>query len=160
MPTGPAFTLKIDQRSPIVCLHPGSVYSLCRIVGVGQAIRRRKEWRGDLDDVPSILSSVAELAASHTGRETEVADGDLFVDELIGKVVGSFGHGSHKDTDALLVIQLLDVFSDSDQWGIETEGDLAAVGREVVGDGVGDDLEKFLLGVDGADGESVKELHH
>ena len=30
----------------------------------------------------------------------------------------------------------------------------------MVRDGILDDLEKFLLGVDGADGESVKELDH
>jgi len=138
------------------------VFGLCRTAVVGQAIRRRicVVCGGDLDDVPCILGSVAELAACHTGRETEIADGNLLVDKLVSKVVGSLGHGSHEDADALLVVQLLDVLSHSHQWRIKTEGDLATVGREVVGDWVGDDLEQLLLRVDGADGESVKELHH
>jgi hypothetical protein len=43
--------------------------------------------RGGLDDVPYILSGVAEFAACHTGRETVVADGDLFIDECVSEVV-------------------------------------------------------------------------
>lgn len=123
------------------------------------AIRRRwgcETAAVDLDDVPRILGGVAEFAARDTGRETVVANGDLLVNKLIRKVIRSLGHGSNEDADALLIVEVFDVFSDADQLRVETESDLAAVGWKVIGDGVLDDLEEFLLGVDGSDGESVK----
>lgn len=91
------------------------------------ATRERGGRDGYLDDVPHILSCVAKLAACHGCRETVVADGDLLVDKLIGKIVGSFRHSSNKHADALLVAQSADVFVDSYQWSIEGQGDLPAV---------------------------------
>lgn len=103
---------------------------------------------------------MAELAARHAGREAVVADGDLLVDKLVGKVVGSLGHGADKDTHALLGPDAFHPVPDTNQRRIETERHLAAVGRQVIGDGVLDDLEELLLGGGGADRETVQELHH
>jgi hypothetical protein len=62
---------------------------------------------------------VAEFAAGHAGRETEVADRYLLVDKRIGEVVRSLGHGSNKNTNALLLPNGLYIISDSYKWGIE-----------------------------------------
>ncbi len=113
-----------------------------------------------LDDVPRIFAGVAKFAASHTGTETVVTDTDGFVLERVGKVVFPFGHGADEDTDALRRTEGVDVISDPDDVGVETEGNLATVRGEVVGDGVFDDLEQLLLRVDRADGKSVQELDH
>lgn len=103
---------------------------------------------------------MAELAAGNTGTETEVADGDGVVLEGVGKVVSALGHGTNEDTDALLGPQSPDVVVDTDDGGVETEGDFAAVGGQMVGDGVLDDLEQLLLRVGGPDGETMEQLDH
>lgn len=88
---------------------------------------------------------MAELAASHTGTETVVADGDGIVLEGVGKVVVTLGHGADKDGNALVRPQGLNVVPGADDGGIETHGHLAAVRGQVVGNGVLDDLEQLLL---------------
>jgi len=60
-----------------------------------------------LNNVPSIFSSVTELAASNTGGQTVVADGDLLIDKLIGKIIGSLGHSANENTDALFWLKAL-----------------------------------------------------
>lgn len=52
---------------------------------------------------------MAELAACHTGRQIEVADRDGIVLDRVGEVVASLGHGSDEHTDALILVQALDV---------------------------------------------------
>lgn len=103
---------------------------------------------------------MAELAAGDAGTETEVADGDGVVLEGVCKVVSPLGHGTDEDADALLGPQGLDVVVHPDDGGVEAKGDLPAVGREMVCDGVLDDLEQLLFGVGGADGEPVQQLDH
>lgn len=103
---------------------------------------------------------MAELAASHTGTETVVADGDGIVLEGVGKVIVTLGHGTDKDGDTLTGTQGLDVVLGADNGGLETHGHLTAVGWEVVGDGVLDDLEQLLLGIGGANGQAVQQLDH
>lgn len=112
------------------------------------------------DDVPDILSSVTELAASDTGGQGVVADGNGIVLELVGESIRSLGHSTDEDTYALLGTQILHVVSHSYHRRIVGEGDFAAVRREVVGDGVLDDLEQLLLRGGGADGELVEQLNH
>lgn len=92
-----------------------------------------------LDNVPYVFGSVAELAAGNAGREAVVADSDLLVYIFVGEVVGAFGHGTDKDTYALFGSQVLDIVSRSHDLFVKTEGNLAAVRREMVGDGVLDD---------------------
>lgn len=89
---------------------------------------------------------MAKLATSHAGTEAVVADTDGVVLELVGKGIGTFGHGSDKDADALLGTQILNVFADPHDGGIERERDLAAVGRQMVRDRIADDLEELLGG--------------
>lgn len=103
---------------------------------------------------------MAELAASHTGTETVVADTDGVVLEGVGKVVVALGHGTNENGNALFRVQRLEVILSADHGGIKTHRDLAAVGRQVVGDRVFNNLEQLLLRVGGADGEPVKQLNH
>ena len=103
---------------------------------------------------------MAELAAGDAGRETVVADRDLLIDELVSKVVGTLGHGADKNTDAFVLAEGVDILADADDRSVEAERDLLAVGRQVVGNGVRDDLEELLLGIRSLDGEAVKKLYH
>lgn len=113
-----------------------------------------------LQDAPRVLCSVAELAASNTGRKTVVADRNLVVDVGVGEVVGALGHGTDKDADALLGIQAVDIAPDRLHLGVEAQRHLAAVGRQVVGDGVLDHTEELFLRVSRPDGKAVKQLDH
>lgn len=113
-----------------------------------------------LQDAPRVLGSVAELAASNTGRKTVVADRNLVIDVGVGKVVGTLCHGTDKDADALLGIQAVDIAPDGLHLGVEAQRDLAAVRRQVVGDGVLDHTEELFLRVSRPDGKAVKQLHH
>lgn len=72
---------------------------------------------------------MAEFATRHTGTQAVVADTDGFVLEGIGKVVFSLGHGTHENTDAFGGSKLVDVVSDSDHVGVETQRHFPAVGR-------------------------------
>ncbi|KAG9796246.1 hypothetical protein KCU88_g352, partial [Aureobasidium melanogenum] len=74
---------------------------------------------------------MAELAAGDAGTETVVADTNSLVLEGIGKVVFALGHGTDKDADALVGAQGVDVISDSDDVGIETQRHFPAVRRKV-----------------------------
>jgi hypothetical protein len=113
-----------------------------------------------LDDIPRVLGGVAELAAGDARREAVVADGDLLVDPGIGEVVRSLGHGADKDADALIGSKRVDVVTDAHQRRVKAERDLAAVGRQVIGDGVLDHLEELFLCVGALDGKAMQELHH
>ena len=103
---------------------------------------------------------MAELAAGDTGTQTVVADTDRFILEAVGKVIVALGHGTNENGDGLVRVQRLQVVLGADHGGLETHGHLAAVGGQVVGDGVLDDLEELFLGVGGADGEAVEQLDH
>ena len=87
----------------------------------------KKTQHHRLDDVPDVLGRVAELAASHTGTEREVADRDRVVLVLVGEVVVSLGHGSDKDADALLGAEVRHIVADSHNGSVEGKGNLAAV---------------------------------
>lgn len=84
---------------------------------------------------------MAEPTAGDTGTQTKVADTDAVVLETIGKGVITLGHGTDEDTDALLWCEVCNIVAYTYDGSIETESDLAAVGRKMVGDGVLDDLE-------------------
>lgn len=103
---------------------------------------------------------MAELAAGDTGTEREVANTDRVVLVLVGEVVATLGHGTDEDTDALLGTEVGNVIADSHDRSVERQRDLAAVGRQVVGDRVLDDLEQLLLRGGGANGEFVQQLNH
>lgn len=103
---------------------------------------------------------MAEFAAGNAGTEIELADGDAVILDAVGEVVTALGHGSDEDGDAFLGMQALDVVAHAHDLGVEAEGDLAAVGREVVGDGVLDDLDELFVRGGGADLVAMQQLHH
>lgn len=129
-------------------------------VSSGRRFRRLRSYRLCLQDVPGVLGSMTELAASNTGRETKVADGNLLVDIRVSKVVGTLGHSTNEDANAFIVIELVDVAPDLHDGSVETEGDFAALWGQVVGDGVLNDTEQFFLRIGGFYGETVEQLDH
>ena len=112
------------------------------------------------EDVPGFFGGMAEFTASHTSTQAEVADTDGIILEGISKVIMTLGHGTDKNTNALICIQRLDIVCCSDHGCLETESHLTAVGGQVIGNGILDDLQQLLLRVGRADGEPVKELNH
>lgn len=99
---------------------------------------------------------MAELAASNTGRQSKIANRNLLINHGVSKVVSTLGHGTDKDADALFCSNCLDIFADTNQWGIKTEGDFPAVWWQVICDRVLDDAEKLFIGARGADGEAMQ----
>lgn len=80
-----------------------------------------------LDNVPNVLGSVAELAASNTGRERVIADRNGVVLELVREVVIALGHCTYEDADALFCAKVLDVVAHSDHGCVEGQSNLSAV---------------------------------
>ena len=112
------------------------------------------------DDVPHFLGGMAEFAAGNACAQTVVADTDRVVLEGVGEIIMALGHGTDKDTHALVGSQSLEVVPGPDDGCLVTEGHLPAIGGQVIGDGVLDHLEQLLLRVRGADGETVQKLDH
>nr|POE48736.1 putative oxidoreductase dlte [Quercus suber] len=117
-------------------------------------------FRSRLDHVPDILGSVAELATSHAGTEAVVADTDGVILELVGKGIGTFGHCANEDANALLGAQILDVFTNPNDGGVKGKRDLAAIWREVICDGIANDLQKLFRRSGRANREGVEQLNH
>lgn len=108
------------------------------------------------NDIPHFLCCVAEFATRHTGAETVVADTDRIVFELVCEVITPLCHRSNEHADALSRAKGVDIILDTYYRGIETQGDLPTVGRQVIGDGIFDDLQQLLLRIRGADGKSME----
>jgi hypothetical protein len=103
---------------------------------------------------------MAELTACNAGTEVKLANSDAVVFDVVGKVVVALGHGTYEDGNALALVEIANVVADTYDLGVEAERDLAAVGRQVIGDGVLDDLDELFLRRRGADLMSVQELDH
>jgi hypothetical protein len=114
---------------------------------------QRLSWwlLGGLEDSPDVFCGVAELAARDAGTKVKLADSYAVVFDVVGEVIVALGHGSNEDCYALVVLKSGDVVAYAHNFCIEAEGDLAAVRREMVGDGVLDDLDELFLGGHGAD---------
>lgn len=82
---------------------------------------------------------MTELATGNTSRKTVVANSDLLVHVFVGEVIGTLCHSSDEDAYALAWVEVLDVISGALYLGLETQCDLPAIGRKVVGDRVLDD---------------------
>jgi hypothetical protein len=89
---------------------------------------------------------MAEFAAGYTGAKVEVADSDGIVLDVICEVVVSFGHCTDEDGNTFILVKALDVVPHPHHFSVETESDLPAIGREVVCDGILDNLDELLLG--------------
>lgn len=113
-----------------------------------------------LDDSPDVFSGMAKLATCNAGTEIEVANTDRVVLELIREVVVSFGHGSDENCDALILVQSFDVVSHSNHLGVEAQCHLPAIGREVIGDWILNDLDELLLGGGRSDLMPMEQLDH
>jgi hypothetical protein len=116
--------------------------------------------KGDLHNVPRIFGGMAELAARYTGREGPAADGNLLVHKRVSKVVFTLGHGANKDANALLGPDALDVVTEAHQRRLKTKRHLAAVGRQVVSNGVLNDAQQLVVRVRRPDRQAVQQLHH
>lgn len=84
---------------------------------------------------------MAELAACYTGTKTVVADTNSIILEGVRKVILTLGHSPNKYTNALLGAERLKVVLASHNRGFVTERHFAAVWRQVISNGVLDDLE-------------------
>ena len=113
-----------------------------------------------LEDIPDVLSGMAELTACNAGTEVELTNGDAVVLDAVGEVVVALGHGTDENGNTLTLVEASDVITDTYDLGVETERDLAAIRREVIGDGVLDDFDELLLRRCRADLMSVQQLHH
>jgi len=103
---------------------------------------------------------MTELAARHTSAQREIADTDRIILELIREVILPLSHRPHKHANALLRPKSTDVVSNPDDLRVETQCDFATIGGQVLRDGILDDFEELLLGIDAADREAVEELDH
>ncbi len=99
------------------------------------------------DDIPCVFGGMTKFAACHASAQAVVAYADGLVFEAVRKVVLSFCHCPNKDTDAFVGDQRVYVIPYSHHFSIEAECNLSTRWRQVVGDGVLDDLEKLFLRV-------------
>lgn len=113
-----------------------------------------------LEDSPNILCCVAELAACNAGTEVEVADANAVVLDGVREIVVALRHGTNEDRDTLVLVETSDVVAQAHNLSVETESDLAAVGRQVIGDWVLDHLDQLLLGGSRPNLMPVQQLHH
>lgn len=113
-----------------------------------------------LEYSPDILCCVAELAACNAGTEVEIADANAVVLDRVREVVIALRHGTDKDCDTLVLVETSDVVAQAHNLSIETESDLAAIGRKVIRDWVLDHLDQLLLGRSRPDLVPVQQLHH
>lgn len=98
-----------------------------------------------LKDAPNVLCGVAELAAGNAGTEVEVADTNAVVLDCICEIIVTLRHSTDEDRDALVLVEATNVVAQADNLSVETESDLSAVGWQVIGDGILDDLDQLLL---------------
>jgi hypothetical protein len=99
---------------------------------------------------------MTKFAAGNTSTKAVVTYADRLVLEGVGEIVLALCHGANKDTDALVGVKRVDIIPHSHDFGVETQGDFATFGREMISDWILDDFEQFLLGVDGPNGQLVE----
>lgn len=116
----------------------------------GQVGRRQRLNSDLLNDVPNILSSIAEFAACYAGTEAVVTDTDRIVLDMIGKIIVAFGHSSDEDTNTLFGAQIRNIVCYPNHFSVKTQGDLATTGRQVVRNWILYHFEQLFLRVCGA----------
>lgn len=110
-------------------------------------------WR--LDNIPDILDSIAKFATRYASAQAVIAYTDRVVLEAVGKIVVTFGHRTHKDANTLFRPEIRYVVFNPNHICVIAERDLTAIGRQVIGDGILDDLEEFFLRICGSNGEPM-----
>lgn len=113
-----------------------------------------------LDDVPYVLSCVAEFTTCYASTERETADRNCVVFEGISKVIIAFSHGANEDTDALFGPKSLDIVLDAYYGTLKGESHLSAVWWEMFRDRVLDHAEKFFLRSCRTNRHAMKKLNH
>lgn len=113
-----------------------------------------------LKDAPDILCGVAELAACNAGTEVEVAYADAVVFDSVCKVIVALCHSTDEDCNALVLVETSNVVAEAYNLGVETESHFAAVGWQMIGDGVLDHLNQLLLRRCRSNLMPVEQLHH
>lgn len=104
-------------------------------------------FRGGSYNVPDVLGGVAEFATRNTGTQAEIADADGVILEGIGEVIVTFGHGADEHAHTLFRAEVCDVVFYSDNIGVVTQRNFPAIRGKMVGDGVLDHFQEFLLRV-------------
>lgn len=121
-------------------------------------------WEGRLpcllDDVPGIFRSIAEFTAGHAGAEAVGTDADGIVFERVCKIILALGHSTDEDTYALFRTEIRHVVPNTDNLGVEAQGDLSTIRGQVVSNRILYHFEQFLLRVHRSDGQFVKQLDH
>lgn len=79
---------------------------------------------------------------------------------MVRKVIIALGHRTNKYANALFRSEVRDVVCHSHDFGIIAERDFATVHRKVIGNWVLDHFQQLFLGIGGADGQPVQQLHH
>jgi hypothetical protein len=72
---------------------------------------------------------MTELAASDASTQAVVRNGNRIVFELVREVILALSHGTYEDTDALFGTKSRDVILDTDDFSLERQCYLAAIGR-------------------------------
>lgn len=139
-------------RSKVLC--PSRVFSRQSLSSKSQVSHRRRT-HASLHDVPDILGRIAELSTGYAGAETEVADTDSMVLELVCEVVLTFSHCTDEDADALLRSEIRDIVCYPHHGRIMAERDFAAIWWEMVGDWILDHFEKLFLRICRADAKTM-----
>lgn len=103
---------------------------------------------------------MAELAAGHAGRQRVVGYTNRVILIFVRKGVVALGHGTNEDADALLRSQVANVVSNSYNGCVKGERHLSAIGWQVIGDWILNDLEQFLLRRRASNGQLMEKLHH
>jgi len=120
--------------------------------------RKHHKWR--LYDAPDVFGGMAELATCYTGTQTEVANTDCVVFELVREIVFAFGHGTDEDADALFRAQSLYVVGYSHNGCFKAQSNLAAIRWQMVSNWILNYFEELLRGSCGTDGHAMQQLNH
>ena len=100
---------------------------------------------GTSDNVPNVLSRITELSARYASAQTEVANADGIVLDVVCKVVVTFRHSAHKYANALLGSNIRNIVCDSHHLRVIAKRDFAAIWWKMIGDWVLYDFEEFFL---------------
>ena len=127
---------------------------------MGKISGLRSSVRQTSYNIPQIFYSVAKFATRHTSTQTVVADADCIVLVGVGKIVVSFGHRTDKYANTFFGSKVRNVISNANDRSFIAEGDFPTERRQMIGDGVLDDLEKLFLRVHRPNGKSMQKLYH
>ena len=113
-----------------------------------------------LNDIPQVFEGAANLGASDTGTQWELANRNLFITILVGKIIWPMRVRSNDETDGFILGQRRGKLRDTDRRCISGTDNFAASDRQMVGYWVFDDFEKLFSALRRSDRELVQQLNH